>query len=1112
MSDQNARSTALDTERSFIVQAPAGSGKTEVLTQRFLALLATVEHPEQVLAITFTRKAASEMKRRVLDRLQDAVRLAEGEQLQLEDHVLFSTELAAKAMQHAKTQNWSILDNPQRLNINTIDTLNASLVRQMPYLSRLGGQLNTVEDALPLYAEAAEKTIALLDTPRAASDHEAELLDSLRQALLSLDGRSDRLQTMLESMLAQRDQWLRFSARFDQRQSFVEAMRRQLDTLLDQLLEKARSLLADEQWQQLVHLARFASGRIDDADHALHALAGLDPAAITDWELAEWRIVAEAVLTKGDDPNFRKQVNKNDGFVPKAPEKQQVVELLTQLGEHPDAETVLTTVKLNPPSLPDDDQLNLLFHLGRIVRRANTELFDLFSHRGELDFIGIAEQARVALGSDEKPTDLALHMDYRLQHILMDEFQDTSNTQYMLLRSLLRGWSPGDGRSLFLVGDPMQSIYRFREAEVGLFSRIQAEGMVGDVPVQSLYLQRNFRSNSALVNLFNSIFPQVMAEENVPEEGAVAYASATAGLKDDPLSDVLHLTLLDKESGAEAEAAWVVDQVQSALDDKLDTIAILVRGRGHATEIVEALKQHQIAYQGIDMDPLQERQVVQDLHSITRALMHPGDRVAWLAILRMPGLGITMADLTRLVGHDHKAPVLELVGHRLDQAGIDSGTQQRLRHFLQVMHQAVQAAARGKLRDAVYACWLDVGGARCLRDSSDTDDAEAYLGLLESVEASGDRGDLLDRLDHKLKKLYAAPQPDQGEVRVASRVQLMTVHKAKGLEFDAVILPGLHRPTGSDSPRLLEWLEQDDGFLAAAYQRNDEMRAPGLYEYIRAANRRKADYEVQRILYVAATRARKRLYIPLTVSYKKGKLEAVGGKSMLALLWPALQSKIEHLEFVPADADEDNSSSEVPDAQPLLRFTQPPEFISGVLDSDTELPSAGDLDLPDGLGDASAQAEGTALHFLLEMIHNQGQAAASINLDEYKALLDWVLLEHDVPPEALRTIGQRVLAAARRLIENEQTFERISADGKSRSDAELVLLERDGASIKTHIIDRVYTDAEGTVKIIDYKFTHGNPDENQQWQEQLQRYHSLWARMEPGAQIETDILAIQPPE
>lgn len=160
VADARVREEALDPARSFIVQAPAGAGKTGLLIQRFLRLLATVRRPEEILAITFTRKAAGEMKRRVLEALQAAAGEAPADAPENERR---TRELARAALARDAECGWRLLENTARLRIQTIDSFNASLTRQMPVLARLGWQPGLVEDARELFHEAAVRTLAALE-------------------------------------------------------------------------------------------------------------------------------------------------------------------------------------------------------------------------------------------------------------------------------------------------------------------------------------------------------------------------------------------------------------------------------------------------------------------------------------------------------------------------------------------------------------------------------------------------------------------------------------------------------------------------------------------------------------------------------------------------------------------------------------------------------------------------------------------------------------------------------------------------------------------------------------------------------------------------------------
>ncbi|HLB30962.1 MAG TPA: UvrD-helicase domain-containing protein, partial [Gammaproteobacteria bacterium] len=186
IADQEVRMRALDPARSFIVQAPAGSGKTGLLIQRYLTLLAGVKAPEEIVAITFTRKAAGEMRQRILESLADA----RADRKPSHAHQELTLALARRAMSRDREMDWQLLDNPIRLRIQTIDSLCLALVRQMPILSRFGAPPAIAQDPAALYLEAAANTIADLESGTTWSEDIAHLVSHL-------DNRLDALQSLI---------------------------------------------------------------------------------------------------------------------------------------------------------------------------------------------------------------------------------------------------------------------------------------------------------------------------------------------------------------------------------------------------------------------------------------------------------------------------------------------------------------------------------------------------------------------------------------------------------------------------------------------------------------------------------------------------------------------------------------------------------------------------------------------------------------------------------------------------------------------------------------------------------------------------------------------------
>jgi len=777
IADQAERERALDVTRSFIVQAPAGSGKTTLLVERFLRLLAVARYPEEVLAITFTRKAAAEMRKRVLEKLPNAGEIA------------------------------------HRLRILTIDAFSASLTRQLPVLSRFGAQPAIVEDASALHAEAARRTLAAFDQP------------AVGRLLAHLDNHVESATGMLAGMLGRRDQWLRRTGNPPSRQDIEAALAAERQRILAQ----ARALLPEA-----------------------------SP------ELAEKLLTQKRTWRKRD-----KQAQQHEGNEP--------------------LRLALSALLDLPPATYTEPQWEALEAILALLPLAAAQLKILFAERGEADFTEIAQGAVRALGMEDEPTDLLLALDARIAHVLVDEFQDTSLSQWDLLERLTAGWSPGDGRTVFAVGDPMQSIYRFREAEVGLFLRARREGLAS-VKLESLALATNFRSQAGIVDWVNASFLRILPQAEDETSGAVPYSPSVARHPALPGEAVTWHAPVDHAS----EAAQVVELVQQAGKD----CALLVRNRGALAEIVPALKAAGIRFRAIEIDQLGEKQVVQDLFTLTRALTHLADRVAWLAVLRAPWAGFTLAELAQWF---EGRP--ETVWERLQDVT------DRL-HLRTVLGAALADRQRGTLRDRVEGAWLALGGPACVAGAEDLEDAATYLDALEALEEAGEVD--FARLAELLATLYAPPDPAAAE----SDLQVMTIHKAKGLEFGTVIVPGLERAPGRGGAPLLRWRELASGALLMAPVKETGGDEEPAYEYLKKLDREAEDTEAGRLLYVAATRARHRLH--LLACPKK---TMPPKRSLLERAWPVAQ------DFYAGLAPRDGDGAREADAAPAPLRRLPADWV-----------------------------------------------------------------------------------------------------------------------------------------------------------------------------------------
>ena len=197
VNDQSQRDQALDISDSFIVQAPAGSGKTELLTQRYLKLLSIADEPETILAITFTNKAVDELKHRVVSSLTQAQSTPPKEA-----HKLKTYKLAYQVLKQSQLRDWDLLNNPSRIKISTIDSLSSLIVSKYPSVYQLIPPRIMSEryEYEHMYKIAAERTLMLIE--------EDEYSEPIASVLLYLDNHVDKFYRLLVHMLSKREQWL----------------------------------------------------------------------------------------------------------------------------------------------------------------------------------------------------------------------------------------------------------------------------------------------------------------------------------------------------------------------------------------------------------------------------------------------------------------------------------------------------------------------------------------------------------------------------------------------------------------------------------------------------------------------------------------------------------------------------------------------------------------------------------------------------------------------------------------------------------------------------------------------------------------------------------------
>ncbi|RLA50331.1 MAG: hypothetical protein DRR42_13430, partial [Gammaproteobacteria bacterium] len=652
-----------------------------------------------------------------------------------------------------------------------------------------------------------------------------------------------------------------------------------------------------------------------------------------------WLGLAELFLTAKDQ--WRKTINIKAGFPTKKDSvspaiadarKEAWTELCQWCQQQAGLLEVLQDIRHLPAACFGQEQWQVLDALTTVLPQLSARLNLIFRSENVSDYTEITLAALNALGDEDNPTDLTLRLDNQINHILVDEFQDTSSVHFDMLRRLTAGWQADDGRTLFFVGDCMQSLYGFRNANVGLFMDVRQHPL-GTIVLEPLDLDVNFRSQQNIIQwvnrLFSGAFPAVVNKGR----GAVPYAHSQP-FKAAIEGPAVNLDIFEDDPERLLQAEQVAQKVLAArVQNPSCSIAILVRGRAHLNEILPALREHHLPWQAMDIDPLANCMPVVDLLSLTRAMLNPADRIAWLAILRAPWCGLGLDDLLYLTnarlpdnpvpaGEHYPLLLLQVIYfHQLDSLHPDllsEDGKRILTRIAPVLARAWQQRFRKPLRVWLEGLWIALGGPAALAEQQSLGQCRQYWDLLESH--ARDAGTLTDwsSFESAVANLYAEPAPsttpcrghtkgnpieraieqaietgaDRSTKETSPPIQIMTIHKAKGLEFDTVILPGLDRGTRSADAEILLWRER-----VAASGHTELLLSPPQklggdkdknYEHLKREESLKGRLENTRVLYVACTRAIKHLHL----LFHQPKKEAVGS-SLLATLWPTLKDEIE---------------------------------------------------------------------------------------------------------------------------------------------------------------------------------------------------------------------------
>lgn len=1077
LKDQKARQEALDINRSFIVQAPAGSGKTELLILRFLKLLLFVNKPEQVLSITFTRKAASEMRGRIIDALISADQNElpnDSREITPERHRLI---YAKKVLERDTEMGWEIIKNPTRLRIQTIDSFCLYLSNQLPILSRSGSSPQIVQDPELIFKEAVFNTLSSLE-------NEEPVSTDIENILLHLDNDTTKLQKLLIGLLYKREQWLPYIFEINSNHTTRQYLDNCITELVHESLTKLKNGLLPF-YQELEPLVKHSTTAREGFNPSIKEIHQLPETSIDN--IPYWQWIISLLLTKTGA--WRKTIGKDKGFLSGDKQKKDLKILIERMSCKQGINHRLNSVKILPTSLPDLQQWEVLNSLTNLLLRLSSELIVSFRNNGVIDYTEVSLAARQAIGSEDAPTDLTLALDHKIKHILVDEFQDTSRLQLEILKTLIAGWTSEDQRSLFLVGDPMQSCYSFRNADVGIFLDIAQRGLP-NLNLEPLQLKVNFRSSPDLIDWVNKHFISAFPSAPNLSIGAVPF-SPSISIKPSISQETITTQIItyDKNNRSDAknaEALMVIKSIKNLRKrSPTESIAILVRNRRHLNFIIPELDKNEISWESNEIDNMGEIQIVEDLINLTRALLNPHDRFSWLTLLRAPWVGLTIADLHTIAQASKEQSIWESLNKLESIDGLSKDGRIRLEMFVPSALKAMSYRYQIPLTDLIQSTWKLFNGDSIIQNNKERVSVTQYFEILGKYSSSGGIDDFnffQEKVRNSLITFTASQQSNNNQLPI----QVLTIHKAKGLEFDHIIIPGLADALKSEDKSILLWHERlnEAGrpkLLISPINSNDS-EEHDVYKLIKHEKKLKVLLEDTRLLYIAITRAKSTVKLLATAALTTDEELSIPTNSLLARVWSEIQRESKILQILPIEELRANGnltetwgSNDFPVPTPLRRFKDLSYLNEGengylisksqVEDNTLNLSEANTYS-SDTIFDAKI---GELIHEVLEDYAIEKDKAEFLNSLSHRKIFWKNRIKHlSTNKNLLDDSVQFIYETIEKCITKNE-LDWIFDESNSSSQSEFQISWSKNGRINSYIIDRTLVDENDVRWIIDYK-------------------------------------------
>ena len=853
---------ALNIEKHVCVTAGAGSGKTTVLVKRYLEILRKNNTgPQNIVAITFTEKAAAEMKERIIEELNKTEDI---------------------------TDRDNLLDQMSSAYISTIHAFCSRILREFPFQAKVPANFSVLQgiDQKLLLQKSLKKTLKDIAT-NADDPHRPELA-----RLLQRYGAEKKLVEFFSTMINKRD----IIAKLDQ-EIYNDRSSTEIHADLEQrVLEKSMSAIDVSKFIRCLNtVSQVASGKnvesVEDLTQQLEAQYAKAPNSpevpkllkqfiplitIKNGGIATTAFIGRKTDTTGIETeiNFLVSTVKKIKTLPDL--KKRVESNGTDDAETEDDEAKTDTVET------DDDFLlstvgNLLTLYARVLKDYDTAKLS----QGMLDFNDLQLKTRDLLRDNKKIRQKLVN---RHQYYMVDEYQDTNELQYELVMLLTNELKSAN---LFIVGDPKQSIYGFRDADVRVFNTTK-EKIVGEGG-KRISLTENFRSLRDVIGFANYFFGQLMASGE-GNEFEVEYEALTQARHAKTNGGIEILIGQDGDSSAneykliarrienmvadEKETVWVRGEAGKMLERPIEygDIAILIRSRTHLPDLEHALLETGIPYLTTGGIGFYQRQEIYDIWNYLNFLNNPSENDASVAaVLRGPAFGISDTELYEISQQKKAKQTAEKQENKSfwDKTLDYEGCTDQLRCAIDILKTHIEFAHRMPVNRLIGTIVNETGLIGTLKTGKYGQQRWAnYQKLLELARNfDGDENEqiLSDFIEFLDILITEEPREGQAPIEASSgAVQIMTIHAAKGQQFPVVMLPRLDRQGQTDREPFIDEAF-GIGFSPLNPDNNYQKTEPAIVNFMKNRANEKNVAEKKRLFYVGTTRAEDRLILSGTL-------------------------------------------------------------------------------------------------------------------------------------------------------------------------------------------------------------------------------------------------------